>query len=196
MHVPSKLRLISILSALVALSLVLVACGDDDGETTATGPLTLDGEETVLALDSKTAKVLAKSKLAVSPVDPSSVGGEGIGFPIVGGEIDAESLAGTIDHAGGIKFSSGGARVKLTDFVVDTEVGTLTASTPDGPDLLMLDLDLSGLERTDEGGEIVLSGITASLSEDGAAALNRALDVELFEGGLAIGEITMTATAI
>jgi len=196
MDVGSKLRLTSILSALVALTVALAACGDDDGEATATGPLTLNGEETVLALDSTTAKVLDKGKVAISPVDPSSVGGEGIGFPIVGGEIDAESLAGTIDHAGGIKFSSGGARVKLTDFVVDTEAGTLTATTPEGPDLLMLDLDLRGLERSDEGGEIVLSGIAATLSDDGATALNKAFDVELFEGGLAMGEVTVTATAI
>ena len=193
----NRLRLTSTVVALLALVLTLPACGDEDADSTASESLTLDGEETVLALNAKTAGLLKKNKIAVDPVDPSSVGGEGLGFPIVGGEIDSESLAGTIDHAGGIKFSSvGGARVKLTDFVVDTEAGTLTASTPGGPDLLTLDLDLSGLERSDEGGEIVLSGIAATLSDDGATALNKAFDVELFEGGLAMGEVAVTATSI
>jgi len=190
----NRLRLTSTVVALLALVLTLPACGDDDGDSTANGPLILDGEETVLALNAKTAGLLKKNKIAVDPVDPSSVGGEGLGFPIVGGEIDSESLAGTIDHAGGIKFSSGGAGVKLTDFVVDTEAGTLTAATPDGPDLLTLDLDLSGLERTDQDGEIVLSGITSTLSDEAASALNDVFGVDLFKGGLDTGEITVTAT--
>ena len=61
---------------------------------------------------------------------------------------------------------------------------------------MTLDLDLSGLERSDEpDGSIVASGIVATLSKDGAKALNQAFDVDLFEGGLAIGDVTVTATA-
>lgn len=194
------LKITALLAALAVLALGVAACGDDEEETTtaadAAQTLALTGEQTVLALDSGTADVLAENRVEVAPVDPASAGDDGIAFPITGGEVDSETLAGTIDHSGGLEFSAGKTSVALTDFVVDTAAGTLTATTPDGADLVTLDLDLSGLERSDEpDGSIVASGIVATLSRDGAKALNQAFDVDLFEGGLAIGDVTVTATA-
>ncbi|MBK5116119.1 MAG: hypothetical protein JJE23_04270 [Thermoleophilia bacterium] len=193
-------RLPMVVAALAAMALLIAACGDDDSETTTDGSaaaqtLTLTGEDTVLALDSGTAKVLKQNDVAVAPIDPASAGDDGIAFPITGGEVDSESLAGTIDHSGGLTFSAGGTDVALTDFVIDTAAGTLSASTADGADLVVLDVDLAGLQRSDEGGAIVLTGITTTLSDDAAGALNDAFSVKLFEGGLAIGDVTVTATA-
>ncbi len=193
-------RLPMVVAALAAMALLVAACGDDDSETTTDGTagaqtLTLNGEDTVLALDSGTAKVLKQNDVAVAPIDPASAGDDGIAFPITGGEVDSESLAGTIDHSGGLTFSAGGTDVALTDFVIDTAAGTLSASTADGGDLVVLDVDLAGLQRSDEGGAIVLTGITTTLSDDAAGALNDAFSVKLFEGGLAIGDVTVTATA-
>jgi hypothetical protein len=198
--VSKKYLPLALVAALAALTLVAAACGDDDEETTSTEvaaeTLSLNGEQTVLALDPGTADVLTENKIEVAPVDPASAGDDGIAFPITGGEVDSETLGGTIDHSGGLAFSAGGSEVELTEFVVDTAAGTLTATTPDGAELVTLDLDLSGLERTDEqSGAIVASGIKATLSRDAAAALNEAFGVELFEGGLAIGDVTVTATA-
>jgi len=195
-----KFKLAGVLAALAALALVFAACGDDDSTTTtddaaAATTLTLNGEDTVLALDSKTAKVLKQNDVSVAPVNPATAGDAGISFPITGGEVDSETLAGTIDHSGGLTFSSGGTDVELTDFVIDTTAGTLTASLPDGTELVTLDVDLTGLERSDEGGAIVLTGIVTTLSDDAAGALNDAFGVNLFEGGLAIGDVTVTATA-
>jgi hypothetical protein len=194
------IRLTALVGAMAALAVTVAACGDDDDETTtsadAAQTLSLNGEQTVLALDSGTAEVLTENEVEVAPVDPASAGDDGIAFPITGGEVDSETLGGTIDHSGGLEFSAGKTSVALTDFIVDTAAGTLTATTPDGAELVTLDLDLTGLERTDEeDGTIVASGITATLSKDAAAALNDAFSVELFEGGLAIGDVTVTATA-
>jgi hypothetical protein len=196
-------KLAAIVAALAALALFVAACGDDDGEETsatsdepaAAETLTLNGEETVLALDADTAAVLEENDVAVAPVDPASAGNRGISFPITGGEVESESLAGTIDHSGGLVFSSGNTEVELTDFVIDTAAGTLTATTADGAELVVLDVDLSRLDRSDDGGAIELRGITTTLSDDAAAALNDAFGVELFEGGLPIGDVTVTATA-
>jgi hypothetical protein len=200
-----KIKSVAIISLLAVLALAFAACGDDDETTTAADEgtteeatsetLTLNGQDTVLALDSGTAKVLEDNKIEVAPVDPASAGDDGISFPITGGEVDSESLAGTIDHSGGLEFTAGGTSVELTDFVVDTAAETLTATAPGGSPLVVLDLDLSGLDRSDEGGTIVLTGITAALSDDGAKALNDAFEVDLFEGGLAIGDVTVNATA-
>jgi hypothetical protein len=196
-------KLAAIVAALAALALFVAACGDDDGEETsatsdepaAAETLTLNGVETVLALDADTAAVLEENDVAVAPVDPASAGNRGISFPITGGEVESESLAGTIDHSGGLVFSSGNTEVELTDFVIDTAAGTLTATTADGAELVVLDVDLSRLDRSDDGGAIELRGITTTLSDDAAAALNDAFGVELFEGGLPIGDVTVTATA-
>jgi hypothetical protein len=197
---PKIIRLTALVAAMAALALTVAACGDEEDETAtaadAAQTLSLNGEQTVLALDSGTAKVLTENKVEVAPVDPASAADDGIAFSITGGEVDSETLEGTIDHSGGLEFSAGKTSVALTDFVVDTAAGTLTATTPDGAELVTLDLDLSGLERTDkEDGTIVASGITAALSKDAAAALNDAFSVKLFEGGLAIGDVTVTATA-
>ena len=196
---PKIIRLTTVISAVGVLALTIAACGGDDATSTeseATQMLSLNGEQTVLVLDPGTAKVLAENKVKVAPVDPASAGDEGIAFPITGGEVDSETLAGTIDHSGGLEFSAGKTNVALTDFVVDTAAGTLTATTPDGAKLVTLDLDLAGLDRAEEeDGTIVASGIVASLTKDAAAALNDAFSVDLFKGGLTIGDVTITATA-
>ncbi len=202
-----NLRLLALVAAM-ALALFSVACGDDDedegggsaGTTTQeetmaeSQPLELNGETTTLVLDAGTAKVLTDNKVKVAPVDPAVPDGDGIGFPITGGTVDSESLAGTIDHSGGLRFSAGGTNLEVTDFVVDTEAGTLTA-TAGGADIPLLTLDLSGLERSMDGQAIVASGITAALTADAAKALNDTFKVKLFEEGLAIGDVMVTATA-
>jgi hypothetical protein len=78
--------------------------------------------------------------------------------------------------------------------VVDTEAGTLTA-TAGGGQVPLLTLDLAGLERSMEDGSIVASGITAALTAEAAQALNDTFKVKLFEEGLAMGDVTVTATA-
>jgi hypothetical protein len=201
----TSLRLLALVAAL-ALALVAVACGDDDDDggggtdaaveetEAASQQLRLNGETTVLVLDEQTATVLTDNGVKVAPVDPAAPDGDGIGFPITGGMVDSESLAGMIEHSGGLRFSAGGTNLEVTDFVVDTEAGTLTA-TAGGADVPLLALDLSGLERTEEGGAIVASGIEASLTPEAAKALNDTFKVELFEEGLAIGDVTVRATA-
>ncbi len=183
-----------------ALAFGLAACGDDGDDaadtatTTAAATLTLTGEGTTLALDAGTAQVLTDNSIAVAPIEPATAGDDGITFPITGGSVEAESLAGTIEHSGGLRFSAGGTDLDLTDFVIDTSAGTLTA-TAGGAQVPILDVDLTGLERSDDMGTIVLEGITVSLSAEGAAALNETFGVTLFTEGLAIGDVTVRATA-
>jgi hypothetical protein len=193
------LRLSLAATLVAALALVLVACGDDDDDaaattTAASTTLSLTGESTTLALDPSTAQVLADNQIEVAPIDPATAGEDGIAFPITGGSVDSETLAGTIDHSGGLTFSAGGTDLALTDFVIDTTAGTLTATAGDAQ-VPVLDVDLTGLQRSDDMGTIVLEGITVSLSADGAAALNDTFNVDLFEEGLPIGDVTVRATA-
>ena len=172
-----------------ALSLGVAACGDDDGDkttSTAGTELTLDGQDTTLKLDPATADVLKENKVEVAPIEPATAGDEGISFPITGGQVNSDTLAGTIDHSGGLKFSAGGKDVELIDFVVDTTAGTLTAKAG-GADLPTLTLDLKGLSKTTEGDVIVATGVTTSLTVDAANALNDAFDVKVFKKGIPMG---------
>lgn len=192
-------RTAPMMAALVAISVGLVACGSDSSgsdstaSTAAPQELALTGKYTTLVLDPATATVLTDNKVSVTPIAPATAKGLGIAFPITGGSVDPNTLAGAIDHSGGLDFESGGTQVKLTDFVVDTTRGTLT-STAGGAQLPTLTLDLSGLKKVTNGGVIVASDIKASLTAQAATALNDAFGVSLFTRGLAIGTVTVTAT--
>jgi hypothetical protein len=188
------------LAAIVAvgLALGLAACGDDDDETeaatTAPATLTLTGEATTVVLDEGTAGVLADNNVSVAPIDPATASDEGIAFPITGGVVEADTLGGSIEHSGGLTFSAGGTDLDLTDFVINTVAGTLSATAGDDQ-VVIMDVDLSGLERSDDAGTIVLENITLTLSADGADALNDTFGVTIFSEGLAIGTATVRATA-
>ena len=190
---------ITLLAALVlALAIGVAACGDDDDDaaeaTTDGAELVLTGESTTLALDEATAGVLTDNGVEVAPVDPATAGDEGIAFPITGGTVEAESLAGTIEHSGGLVFSAGGTELEVTDFVIDTTDGVLTA-TAGGDQIPLLAVDLTALERSDDSGTIVLEGIATSLSAEAAIALNDTFGVDIFEEGIPIGTVTVRATA-
>jgi hypothetical protein len=197
--VPRIFRIPLLVALVMALAIGVAACGDDDDDdgadaTTESAELVLTGESTTLALDEGTAGVLTDNGVEVAPVDPATAGDEGIAFPITGGTVEAESLAGTIEHSGGLVFSAGGTELEVTDFVIDTTEGTLTA-TAGGDQIPLLAVDLSTLERSDDMGTIVLEGIGTTLSAEAAVALNDTFEVEIFEEGIPIGTVTVRATA-
>lgn len=185
------------LAALATASLALapVACGDDEGGGGGgSEELKLNGEKTVLALNEDVAAVLEQKKVTVAPLEPAGPDDAGVQFPITGGAVDSETLAGSIKHSGGLLFTAGRETLEVTDFVADTEAGTLTA-TAGAAELPILDLDLTGVKKSTQGGAIVASGITATLSGYGAEAMNAILGVNFFKEGLPLGELTVTATA-
>lgn len=153
----------------------------------------LEGGHTALTLDEGTAEALADNGVSVEPIDAATASGLTFTFPIVGGRVDAETLAGTIEHSGGVRFSAGDAELGVEDFVIDTEDGALTARVSGSETripLLELDLSDASIDRGD--GSIVVSDVGASLTGDAAAALNDTFDTTLFEEGLKIGVAEVT----
>jgi hypothetical protein len=195
----NRQRTLRLLALMASLALVLggLACGDDDDEGGGSSKeLTLNGENTVLTLDAGVVSVLQAKKVKVVPIEPAGPGGPaGVRFPITGGKVNSETLAGSIEHSGGLRFSIGRKTLEVTDFVADTEAGVLSA-TAGAAEIPLLTLDFAGLKKSTKGGAIVASGIGVALTPAAASAMNGILGVNFFKKGLALGELTVTATAV
>lgn len=153
----------------------------------------LEGGATSLALDPAAGQALSSLGVAVAPVAPATAGPKGLSFPIVSGFVRGRDLAGTIVHRGGITFSAAnGKSLTVTDFVIDTRRGVLTAAAGGARvDLLKLDLSAPAVSATDD--EIVIGNVPASLTATAAQALNATFGVTAFTEGLRIGVATVDA---
>jgi hypothetical protein len=151
------------------------------------------GGSTTLTLDPATAGVLTANGVAVAPVDPAAPSGGGIAFPVTGGEADPATLAGSVRHSGGLRFTAGGKSLVLKNFTytIGSKGASLSASVGGGR-LRILELSLAGASVSKDGLSVSASGIQATLSNGAANALNGFFGVSLFSGGLAVGTVQTT----
>ena len=147
-----------------------------------------DGQ-TMLRLDRGTAKVLDAAGVQVSPVRPATVGTSGLTFPVTGGAADPRTLAGTVRHAGGIRFRAGGRTVVLRSPAYRIGRRSSLSMRAGGDRLRVLALDLSDARVRRSGLDTRASRIRATLTGGAARALNRAFGVDLFAAGLPIGTV-------
>jgi hypothetical protein len=158
--------------------------------------IALSGGKTWLKIDKGTAAALSDAGVTVEAT------GAAIGplakhpyfaFPIVGGKVDKDPLGGRIVHSGGLSFSADSESVVVKRFVIDLDRGVLTAKVAGtGQRIALLKLDAPEGAKVGAG-RIVLRGVDAKLTAQAAKALNEALNTDLFEGGLLIGETTVIA---
>ena len=116
-------------------------------------------------------------------------------FPVTGGAVDLATLAGTIKHRGGIKFISlrTGRTLTVSDFVIDTAAGTLTARVNrTSTRITVFTLDLSAATVNAAGSTVKVGNIDVRLTAGAAAALNQALGTHVFAGGLDLGTARTT----
>ena len=153
--------------------------------------LVFTGGSTSLALDA--GLVTALGSLGVTPglVPPAAAGSSGaLNFPIVRGKVNAESLAGTITHSGGITLTKGATSVALTKFIIDTSAGQLTALLG-GTRVPLLTLDLSAANPAVDGLNVTVGNVKASLTGEAATALNQAFATTAFRAGIPVGTATV-----
>lgn len=153
----------------------------------------LQSWQTVLVLDAGTAAVLTENGVSVAPTGKAQPYEDGIAFPITGGEVAPDTLAGTIEHRGGLEFSAGGTTLGVKNFVIDTAAGVLTAKVA-GTDtrIPLLDLDLAGATITTDDKGVTISGVAGTLTAEAAAALNATFGVSLFTEGIPVGTATVS----
>ena len=201
-----SMRRLSVVPVTAMLALGVAACGGNDSSsssggssttstsgssTTAGAPATVAGKTTRVVVAPAVVKVLQQNSITVAPVKPATAG-KALVFPVTGGSIVVKTLAGTLDHSGGLTFSKGGKTVKLTSFRIDTNAKQLTAEAG-GQRVPIFDLNLASLKRaTGPNGTVVASNIRLTLTSEAATALNDGLGVKVFAPGLGFGNATTT----
>lgn len=152
----------------------------------------LTGGQTALTLDPGAAAALTSLGVTPGLVGAAVANPDGsLGFPVTRGRVNATTLAGTIDHSGGISLTAGATVVLLTDFRIDTKAAQLTAVINGGARAAILDLDLSAPKVEVDGTDISVGNVAGRLTQGAADALNGAFGVTAFTKGLTLGVATV-----
>jgi len=166
----------------------------------------LDGVRTTLWTDPATTKVLLAHEIVPLPTHGTFVDVKwtprgpsvGYGFPIPSGRVDAATLAGRINHTGGLKFANlaNGKKLSLTKFriVIDAHPH-LTAIVNGDPKarVSILRLDLSKATVSKPLPHVRVGNVGAYLNSTAAGALNNALGVSFFAPGIKLGTAYVNA---
>lgn len=195
-------RLITSAAALVAVAAVLAPATAGASSSTT---VRLKGEATTLQTDPATTKALISNGILPLPVKPASIRAtwdHGLSlryaFPITGGRVDATSLAGRINHSGGLEFVNvtNGHTLKLTNFQIRISAHPgLTAAVNGDPKarVRILNLDLSTATIVKHPPTVKVNGVKATLTATAASALNSSLGVHLFSAGITLGTANVDA---
>jgi hypothetical protein len=116
-----------------------------------------------------------------------------VSFPIPGGAIDAESLAGDIFHTGGLTLAVPGTTVSLLNFIISTTgepiLTGIAAVNGDVVDRIPLfDLDLSAaIVEVGNKNQLRVGPVGVTLTDVAADTLNSVFGVDAFTEGFPIG---------
>ena len=188
-------RLLLLAITLVLAATALTACGDDEADS---GPvstveageeITINGGRTTLALDGITAGVLHGAGVSVEAVEPATESDRSIRIPVIDGELTKGTLAGSIEHEGGIAFVAGNRRVVYEDLRIDTVAKQMFSGV--GTRTPVFDLDLRAVKSVEAGDAIVIDDVVAWLATDAAEELNDGLQVSAFVPRQVIGKVTV-----
>lgn len=199
-----KIRITQLAAALVAA--MLVVPGAAAATTGSAGTVHLDGVRTTLTTNPATTGVLVSKGILPLPVGAATVaprfGSDGLslryGFPITGGRVDAATLAGFINHSGGLRFVNiaNGHTLTLTNFRIRiSDDPGLTAAVNRNPSVRVriLNLDLSHAKVVKHPPRVWVGNVKATLTKTAASALNDALGVSFFSKGITLGTAQVKA---
>jgi hypothetical protein len=209
-------RLLGTAALAGALALTAAACGSSS-KSTAAAPATtaaasdqvnaiahLTGQGTTVTLDPSTAAALTKLGVKVTPYGTAQAenGGSAVMFPITSGYAEIHGnhnykpgyVVGSIEHAGsGLTFTAGAKSVTVSDFVVDPGNSMLYATVGNQQAVPLLSLDGTNLKVSMQGGDVVLDGTVAKLTQTAASALNQAFGTSALTPGTPLGTVHLVA---
>jgi len=163
----------------------------------AAGPAdaTATGGTTTLKLGGATAGLLSVAGVSVKAVSPATKSSSGLKFPISSGTIRPATLLGSISHRGGVRFGLGGKSIVLRSLRVSrTSKGASMSASIAGRRVTILRLSLAKAIIKSTGASVTASNITATLSPQGARAINKEIGTSLFSAGLKVGTLSSKVT--
>ena len=200
-----KIRITRLAPVLLA-GLLLVLPGTAAATTSSGSTVHLNGTRTTLTTNPATTGVLVSHGILPLPVGPATVaphfGDHGLslryGFPITGGRVNATTLAGYMNHSGGLRFVNlaNGHTLTLTNFRIRISAHPgLTAAVNGDPSVRVriLNLDLSHAMVDKNPPTVKVSNVKATLTRTAASALNGALGVSFFSKGITLGTAQVNA---
>jgi len=154
---------------------------------------TVIGKSTDVVVNPAISAALKQAGITVAAIPPATAKTTLL-FPVSGGQIAVKTLAGTVNHAGGLTYRHSGKSVTLTNFVINTITKRLTA-TVGGQSKPIFDLNLSPARRiSGPRSKVVASTIKLTITSQAASALNSNLGVSTFRTGMNFGIATLTVT--
>jgi hypothetical protein len=201
------------IAAFVAAGLVVAACGSgSNGDnfsrssaatggtssgrsatvTYAPGKATVIGKSTHVVINPAVSAALKHAGVTLTPIAPATAKATLL-FPVSGGQITVATLAGTVDHTGGLTFRHSGKSITVTNLVVNTKTQHLTASVG-GKSMPIFDLNLASPNRTGGPHSAVVSDIKLTVLSRAATTLNSGLGVSTFKVGMNFGIATLNVT--
>lgn len=159
--------------------------------TYASARATVTGKSTDVVVDPAVSAAIRHAGITVTAVAPATAETTLL-FPVSGGQIVIATLAGTIDHTGGLTFRHGGRSVTLTSFVINTNTRRLTA-TISGASVPVFDLNLASSRHVGGShGTVIASNIKLKVTTQTATTLNSGLGVSTFKAGMKFGIASLT----
>ena len=206
---------LSAIAVIAAAGLAVAACDSGPGGSNASGSgtaatgggsssrpatttyvsakATVIGKSTAVAVDPALSAALKHTGVTVTAVAPATATRR-LRFPVSGGQISVKTLAGTVDHTGGLTFRHGGKSVRLVHFIINTQTKQLTAAVS-GHSMPVFDLNRARPNHVDSRhGTIVASNIKLTVTPQAATALNSDLGVTTFKTGMNFGIAKLTVT--
>ena len=171
---------------------------------TVTAIPSLSGVGTSVALDAGTAGALKSLGVSVAPAGSATFDAatSTITFPITSGYAEIHSnlnfkpgyIVGSVAHEGsGFTLSAGATKVTLTDFIVDPGNSILYGTVGNMVKVPLLSLDGTNVKVSMEGGNVVLQGTVAKLTDTAAGALNTAFKTSAIKAGTPLGVVRLVA---
>jgi len=154
---------------------------------------TVIGKSTDVVVNPAVSAALKQAGVTITAIAPATAKAALL-FPVSGGQIVVATLAGTVQHSGGLTFRHGGKSVTLTNLIINTKTKHLTAMVG-GRSMPVFGLDLAspaGASRRHT--TVVASNIKLTVLSPAATALNSGLGVRTFRTGLSFGVATLTVT--
>ena len=152
---------------------------------------TVIGKSTVVVVDPEVSAALKQTGVTVTAIAPATARAT-LRFPVSGGQIHVATLAGTVQHTGGLIFRHGHRTVTLTDLVINTKTRHVTAMVG-RRSMPVFRLNLaSPMGSSGRHHAVITSNIRLTVLPRAATALNSGLGVRTFRTGRRFGIATLT----